>query len=280
MNCDLHTHSICSDGSDTPSQIAEKAARLGLTAVALTDHNTTAGLSEFMLACEKQGIKGVPGVELSTEYKGTEFHILALFLKKEHYAVIEELVSSFQKLKRESNILIVERLRQDGYDVDYDEILRKKPDGRINRFHIADELMKKGYVKSVSEAMDTLLSPKNKYYTPPERLSSLDAIALIKKMGCVAVHAHPFFSADISLLEEFFPLAGEAGLDAIETEYTLYDEETTLLARKTADKYGFLHSGGSDYHGINKPETKLAEGKGNLSIPDEFYYNLLKRINN
>ena len=277
MNCDLHTHSSCSDGSDSPSLLAEKAARLGLTAVALTDHNTTAGLSEFMLACEKQGIKGVPGVELSTEYKGTEFHILALFLKKENYDEIEELVSFFQKLKRESNILIVERLRQDGYDIDYNEILKKKPDGRINRFHIADELMKKGYVESVSETMDNLLSPKGKYYTPPERLAALDAIAHIKKMGCVAVHAHPFYSADISVLEEFFPLAREAGLDAIETEYTLYDRETTLLARKTADKYGFLHSGGSDYHGINKPETKLAVGKGNLLIPDEIYYNLLKK---
>ncbi len=279
MNCDLHTHSDFSDGSDTPAELAKKAAELGLTAVALTDHNTASGLEEFMIACEKHGITGVPGVELSTEHKGTEFHILALFLKPEHYAEIEELVSGFQKLKRQSNILIVDRLRQDGYDIDYKEILRKKPDGRINRFHIANELMQKGYTASVKEAMDTLLSPENKYYTPPERLSSLEAISFIKKLGCVAVHAHPFESADKKILEEFFPLAAEAGLDAIETEYTLYDEKTTLLARRTAEKYGFLRSGGSDYHGINKTETALGSGKGNLSIPDEIYYNLLKKVN-
>ncbi len=280
MSCDLHTHTYYSDGSDSPEELVLKAKRLGLTAVALTDHNTVAGLDEFVKACHKYGVEAVPGVEFSTSYEQSELHILALFLKEEDYGRVTDFVGHYQTLKEKSNIETVERLKKDGYPVEYSRIKKRNPDGRINRFHIADELLEKGYVTSVKEAMETLLSPEGKYYIPPERPDSLEVIRFIKALGSVAVLAHPFVSMQKERLMEFLLSAKASGLDAIETEYPLYDEETTLFARETAEKYGLLKSGGSDYHGINKPDTQLGLGKGRLSVPDSFYRDFLQKTTN
>ncbi|MBR5827051.1 MAG: PHP domain-containing protein [Clostridia bacterium] len=274
MYCDLHTHSTCSDGADTPTVLAEKAAEAGLSAVALTDHNTTRGLDEFLSACEKQGIVGVPGVELSTYYKGTEFHISALFVKKEFYNDIMLKVERFQVLKEKSNIEICERLAADGYDISYSDIKEKYPDSRINRFHIAEKLMETGVVSSVDEAMKGLLSDKNKYYTPPERLQSLEVVSYIKSIGAISVLAHPMIKVDKSIVDEFLSEAVPLGLDAMEVIYTEYDEEKTQEAKRLAEKYGILPSGGSDYHGVSKPGVYLGKGRGNLVIPMDFYRGL------
>ncbi len=258
MFCDLHTHSVFSDGSQTPRQIVEAAARQGLI-VALTDHNSVSGLPEFLAAAEEFGVEAVPGIEFSTDYKGVDTHVVALFVRQEHYAVIRDFVAEGDRLKERSNRDLIGRLQKVGYDLNYAEIVSGTPDGRVNRANIAGELVKKGYVGSVKEAFATLLGEKHGFYVPPKRRGTLDTIAFIRSLGAVAVLAHPLLTFDEETLRQLLPAAVERGLQAMETHYSTYDEATTALACSLAEEYGLLCSGGSDFHGEAKPHIALGQ---------------------
>lgn len=278
MFCDLHTHSIFSDGTCTPEEIIAKAKELELV-VALTDHNTTKGLGRFLAEAERQGVTAVGGVEISTFYGGHELHLLGLFVDKSHYEEIEDLLEEFHYRKEQSNINMVSLLNEAGYDINYEEIKSTNPSRRINRAHIGAELVKKGYLSTVSEAFNTILREGNGFYFPPERLDTLFATRFLKSLGALPVLAHPFLAFNEKELREFLPKAIENGLAGMETEYSEYDEKTTALSRKTAEEFGILKSGGSDYHGNNKPHISLGIGKGNLHVPIEIYEDLLKAHN-
>ena len=275
--CDLHTHSVFSDGTDTPARLIELAAEAGLSAVALCDHNTVAGLPDFLEAAKDSAVEAVPGVEISTDYADKELHILALFVQPQHYADVTALLAEGDRRKEQSNIDLVAALNAAGYALSYEEIKAKTPQGHINRAHIAAEMLELGYVESVQAAFRTLLSPKHGLYHPPKRIDAYDAIRFIKSIGAVAVLAHPFLSMDEQLLRAFLPRAVEAGLDAMEVFYSKYTEETTLLAVKIAEEYGILPSGGSDYHGGNKPDIAIGIGRGELKIPHRWLNGLKKR---
>lgn len=265
--CDLHTHSVYSDGTWTPGQIVAQAERLGLAAVALTDHNTVAGLPEFLEAARGREVEAVPGIEFSTDWQGTELHIVALFIRPEHYAPITHLLEEAQRQKDRSNRELVDKLRELGYELDYDALKAQTPNGQINRAHIGAELTRLGYTESVQDAFRQLLSPKRGYYHPPKRMTAFDCIRFIKSIGCTAVLAHPLLTLSEGALREFLPEAVETGLDAIETRYVTYDAETTALAQRIAGEFGLRESGGSDFHGDNKPGILLGTGKGTLSVP-------------
>jgi len=265
--CDLHTHSVYSDGTFTPAELIAGATEAGLAAIALTDHNTVAGLPSFLAAAEGSGVEAVPGVEFSTDYGDIELHILALFVKPEHYEPITELMDDMLRRKEESNIALVEALNRAGYALDYERIKAKTPNGQINRAHIAAELTALGYTESIQTAFKQLLSPKRGYYQPPKRISSYDAIRFIKELGCVAVLAHPFLNLDEAGLRAFLPEAVEAGLDGMETAYSKYSAETAALAERIAAEFGLKNSGGSDFHGENKPDIAMGVGRGELKIP-------------
>ena len=275
--CDLHTHSVFSDGTDTPARLIELAAEAGLSAVALCDHNTVAGLPDFLEAAKDSSVEAVPGVEISTDYADKELHILALFVQPQHYAAVTALLAEGDRRKEQSNIDLVAALNAAGYALSYEQIKAKTPQGHINRAHIAAEMLELGYVESVQAAFRTLLSPKHGLYHPPKRIDAYDAIRFIKSIGAVAVLAHPFLSMDEQLLRAFLPRAVEAGLDAMEVFYSKYTEETTLLAVKIAEEYGILPSGGSDYHGGNKPDIAIGIGRGELKIPHRWLNGLKKR---
>ena len=275
--CDLHTHSVFSDGTDTPARLIELAAEAGLSAVALCDHNTVAGLPDFLEAAKDSSVEAVPGVEISTDFADKELHILALFVQPQHYAAVTALLAEGDRRKEQSNIDLVAALNAAGYALSYEEIKAKTPQGHINRAHIAAEMLELGYVESVQAAFRTLLSPKHGLYHPPKRIDAYDAICFIKSIGAVAVLAHPFLSMDEQLLRAFLPRAVEAGLDAMEVFYSKYTEETTLLAVKIAEEYGILPSGGSDYHGGNKPDIAIGIGRGELKIPHRWLNGLKKR---
>jgi predicted metal-dependent phosphoesterase TrpH len=275
--CDLHTHSVFSDGTDTPARLIELAAEAGLSAVALCDHNTVAGLPDFLEAAKDSAVEAVPGVEISTDYADKELHILALFVQPQHYAAVTALLAEGDRRKEQSNIDLVAALNAAGYALSYEEIKAKTPQGHINRAHIAAEMLELGYVESVQAAFRTLLSPKHGLYHPPKRIDAYDAIRFIKSIGAVAVLAHPFLSMDENLLRAFLPRAVEAGLDAMEVFYSKYTEETTLLVVKIAEEYGILPSGGSDYHGGNKPDIAISIGRGDLKIPHRWLNGLKKR---
>lgn len=265
-NCDLHTHSYYSDGSLSPAQLIKAAQEAGLSAVVLSDHNTVAGLSEFVAAAEGTGVEAVPGIEFSTEYLGTELHILGLFVLPCNYAPIGQVLEQFLARKEQSNRDLVRRLNQAGVAVDY-EAIRAKAAGRINRAVIAEEMVRLGCCASVKEAFSKWLSVGKGYYVPPLRPDAFETIRFIKSLGCAAVLAHPFLNLEQEQLRVFLPQAKAAGLDAMEVYYSRYDEKTTALAKAIAKEYEILESGGSDYHGTAKLDIALGTGKGDLHIP-------------
>ena len=273
--CDLHAHSTASDGSLTPTQLLQLAVQSGLSAVVLCDHNTVAGLPEFTRAAEGLPIEAVPGVEFSTEYLGTELHILALYIRPEHYAAINAIVEDFKRRKERSNVTLVEALNKAGIDVDYEAI--RAEHSYVNRAHIAEALTSKGYTGSVKEAFKTYLAPEQGYYIPPKRPDAFEIIRFIKSLGAVAVLAHPFLNLDEAGLRAFLPEAVACGLDAMETMYAKYDPQTTALAKSIAAQYGIAESGGSDFHGSAKPDIALGTGRGDLWISLEVLEVLKKR---
>lgn len=272
--CDLHTHSTFSDGSESPELLVSRAITNGIDAVALTDHNTVRGLPSFLCECKRQGIEGVAGVELSCEYDGREVHILALFLDEEYYPRIEALCADMARRKVESNRALIDALRTDGYRIEsFDEIYALSVHGNVNRAHIAESLIRAGYVSSVSEAFSGILSAERGYYVPPRRIDAIAAISLVRQIGAVSVLAHPYLNLTHSQLDSFLPKAKEAGLVGMETYYPEYDTETHALARWTAERYDLYESGGSDYHGQRKKERALSSADG-FYTPYELYETL------
>lgn len=269
--CDLHCHSVFSDGTFTPGEILDLADELKLGAVALTDHNTSRGLKSFVEDAKNHKVIAVPGCEFSTDFLGTELHIVGLFMPNDTWYDIESYVSLMRDRKVGSNHQLIERLNKAGYDITFDEVAASTSADTFNRAHVAAVLMKKGYVESVAMAFKTILSEEAGYYIPAKRLDSLGTVRFIKDCGGAAVLAHPFLNLDENGLKNFLGMAKDYGLDAIETRYSKFDKETTKRAQEIAEEFGILQSGGSDFHGANKPDISLGTGMGDLCVPFEFY---------
>ena len=275
--CDLHTHSTFSDGTLSPTELVALAEELKLGAVALTDHNTVLGLPEFMQAAEGKQVTAVPGVEFSVDYKEQELHILALFVQPKDYAPIMEIAKQMNALKQQSNIDLIEALRRDGYDISYEKIKASMPAGEPNRALIAAELTKLGYTTSRQDAFARLLSAKHGYYHPPKHIDAFELIDFVRSIGAVSVWAHPFLHLKQEQeVREFLPRAIDAGLQGMETMYPLFSPEQTALAQNLAQEFSLLPSGGSDFHGDNKPAISLGSGKGELRVPMTYYETLRK----
>ena len=276
MRCDLHTHSCHSDGSYTPTGLVREASEKNLI-IALTDHNTVTGLSEFLREARRLGVTAIGGTELSTVYNGEEFHLIGLFIDPEHYDEVEQLCAEYHKLKEKSNLDLVNCLCNAGYNIDYSEIKKHNIKGSVNRAHIAAELLKQGYVSSISDAFDRLLCEKNGFYVPPKRLDLTEAVAFVRRIGAVPILAHPLKYIDGDALRLMLPGLIEAGLIGIETMHSSYSDEQIMISKEVAREFSLLESGGSDFHGSIKPGIMLGVGKGNLDIPDSVYRALLAR---
>lgn len=266
--CDLHTHSTCSDGTLTPTELVKLALEKNLAAVALTDHNTVAGLPEFLEAARGTELEAVPGIEFSVDYGDTELHILGLFVKPEHYGPITERVEDMLRRKEQSNIDLVKNLEQAGIFLSYEDIKAATTTGQVNRALIAAEMLRKGYVGSIQEAFSKYLKQSHGYYNPPKRPDAFETIRFIRSLGAVAVWAHPFLNLKTeSAVREFLPEACQAGLQGMEVFYPKFDENQTALALQLVKEFGLQPSGGSDFHGENKPDIQLGSGKGSLFLP-------------
>lgn len=272
--CDLHTHSTYSDGTFTPKQLIEEGERIGLSHLVLSDHNSIDGLDEFFNSAKGKKITPIAGVELSSEYNGGELHILGLFLDAKSYSKINQFTSEYANLKEQSNINLCEKLNANGYEIDYQKLKLSTPKGKVNRAVIAGELLKNGKIDSISSAFSGILSQERGFYIPPKRPSSLKTIQFLSSIGAVPVLAHPFLNLDYYQIKQFLPLAKEVGLKAMETLYSGYSEQTTSLAISLAKEFNLKQSGGSDFHGENKPDIRLGKGRGNLKIPTELVYKL------
>lgn len=263
--CDLHTHSTYSDGTLEPAQLIELAEKAELCAVALCDHNTVKGLPLFLEAAHGSTVEAVPGIEFSTEYKGMELHILGLFVKPEHYETIDGMMNDLLRRKEQSNIDLLQRLKVQGIQLDYRAIKAETPNGNVNRAVIAANMVKCGYCATVKEAFDGWLSPKRGFFVPPKRPDAYEIIRFIKSIGAVAVLAHPFLNLDEAGLREF--LADAEGLDGMEVWYPKFTGAQTELACRIAEEFALIKSGGSDFHGDNKPDIRIGVGRGDLRVP-------------
>ena len=277
MFCDLHTHSVFSDGTFTPAELIDGVLEAELSAIALTDHNTVEGLPDLMRAASGKPIEIVLGSEFSVDYNETELHLLGLFIKPTYFSQISERMKEMMQRKEQSNIHLIDSLSRVGIHLDYDEIKNATPSGKINRAHIASAMMKKGYVQSVAEAFDVYLSKSGGYYKEPKRISVWEMLDFMQSIGAVSVLAHPFLNLSEKELLQFLPAAKEKGLIGMECYYSLNDAPTTDTSLRIANEFGLLPSGGSDFHGLRKPDIKLGVGKGNLKIPFEWYLALKEK---
>ena len=275
--CDLHLHSYYSDGTESPEYLIREAKRLGLSYVALNDHNTVKGLDEFLALAEEQGIKAIPGIEFSVNYLGRELHLLAFGIDKKYFAEIEEKMDEYLRIRERTNREMVEALREGGYLIDYDDVYEKSGNGYINRSHIGKALVEKGYCSAVRDAFATLLSKESPYFRPRRYPDVFEMIEYIEKIGAVSILAHPFLQFDEDGLRAFLTEAKKHGLCGMETVYTEYDEKTTALAREMAAEFALLESGGSDFHGSTKPDVAFGVGFGDLRVPASFAEKIIKR---
>ncbi len=276
--CDLHTHSVFSDGTDTPFEIVKKAKEVGLSAVALTDHNTASGLNDFIRAGKELDFEVIGGVEFSADYIDREVHVVALYVKEEDYSKIVNFFSEFSKRKEESNRNLIKGLNTIGINLSYEKMLLEAPSGKINRANIGAELVKLGYVKNIEEAFETVLSKERGFYVEPKRPTAEETIKFINDIGAVSILAHPLLSFNKEELKSALKTMKQAGLKGIETNYSTFTQEETNFLFSLAKEMFFIESGGSDYHGANKPDIALGVGKGNLSVPYEFLEKIKKTI--
>ncbi len=274
---DLHTHTTASDGSLTPTELVVLAVERGISILALTDHNTVAGLPEFMTAAQGKPLRAIPGAELTCELEGEELHILALDIPRENFSAVTDLMAGRLREIRQSMVDLTRRLQADGYAISYEEVRKAHPDSLINRAHIALAVVKAGYAPDVHTAIQTLLSEASGYYRPAKRLPAPEVISAIRNMGAIPVWAHPFLRFDESRIRRALTQLVPAGLAAMETEYVTYTPEQTAQARALAAEFGIKRGGGSDFHGAPKPKVRLGTGLGNLNIPESIAEQLLRR---
>ena len=261
-------HSTASDGSDEPAALMAMAARSGLSAVALTDHDTVEGLAEARGAADEAGVRLVQGCELSCEVGSANMHLLVYFLD-DGPGPLQDRLSGLQAARADRNRRIVAVLQDHGLDITLDEILAEAGGGSVGRPHVAGVLLHKGYVSSIQEAFDVWLANGRPAYLERERLLPGVAIALAHASGAVAVLAHPTsLGYDGPALEQFVAGLAADGLDGMECEYGRYSPDLRAALRAMADRLGLAVTGGSDYHGRYKPDLALGSGLGDLAVPD------------
>ncbi len=266
---DLHVHSTASDGTYTPSDLIKLAFKSGLSAIAITDHDTIDGLGEAQTAANSYNIEFVPGVELSTEYNGKELHMVGLFIDKTYKPLLTNL-KEFIKKRDERNKKIVSLLQKEGSSITFEKLLNRTG-GTITRAHFADYLIEEGFVKDKKEAFSKYLGDGKRCFVERSLISSQDAIALIKEAGGTAIFAHPgLCKYTDAQLREALSVFKEAGLDGLEAVYSTYNHDDELYFTNIANEYNLLLSGGSDFHGSIKPDISLGIGRGAMSVPYKF----------
>lgn len=273
---DLHTHSTASDGTESPSALMARARGLGLTAIALTDHDTLRGLEEAEQATRKLGLRFIRGCEISTRSDGREHHILGLWIPHRAEA-LETWLDGVRRRRNERNAEMVGRLRALGFDISLEEV-RARASGSVGRPHMAAVLAEKGYAPDVAAAFRDFLGAGGKAYVPKQVPPPEEAVRILASVGATAVLAHPFLGAPpADAVEALTRRLAACGLDAVEAWHTSHSGADTRQCVELARKLDLGLSGGSDYHGTNKPGIQPGTGYGNLRVPVEALEALEKR---
>ncbi|MCI9353978.1 MAG: PHP domain-containing protein [Firmicutes bacterium] len=276
---DLHCHSYFSDGTFSPEEIVIKAKKRGLRAIALTDHDTIDGLETFQQAGQKYHIETITGIEFAAQYnrfRKQEIHIVGLGFSLTAKALTEQM-KKIVEARQIRNEKMIYALNQLGFDISYEQIKQNAGGNIITRAHFANVLVQKNIVKNTKDAFDKYLSTDKPAYVQRQALSPALCIQTIQKSGGVAVLAHPtLYHMDYNEIELLSQELKSYGLNAIETQYSSYSSEQSKKITALADKIGLLYSGGSDFHGKNKPNIDIGVGKNNLHIPYSYWEALKK----
>lgn len=267
---DLHVHSSFSDGTNTPAELVILANRIGLGAFALTDHDTLDGLSEAMTACRMLGSTApllIPGVEISVGYANRDIHVLGLFIDPDN-APLKALLDDSLASRRRRNRQMIARFVDAGIPMTLAELANGDENAIITRAHFAQYLVHHGYAKDTPDAFARYIGNDSPYYIPREYLSPAEAIEGIHGAGGVAILAHPlsYHFTEQQIDDMVFSFARD-GIDGLEAIYGAYSFEEMAQVETLARRYGLMISGGSDYHGDNKPGLMMGIGYGELCVP-------------
>lgn len=277
---DLHIHTSASDGTITPRETVELAGKLGLSAIAITDHDTVAGVNDALIAGEELGVKVIPGIEISAGYDDG-VHILGLFIDPKSVALRPALDWVIRE-REARNERIVNAMVSDGIPISIQELQTANPNAVLGRPHIAQWLMNHGYVSSMVEAFDRYLDKGRVYYRSRKRIPLSDAVSCIRNAGGVAVIAHPLqYGYEKTEMETFIRTCVDEGCRAMECIYSGYGTEQREMLVSMAAEYGLAISGGSDFHGKRKPHIQMGWGiDGEISVPDSVSEGLLRVAKN
>ncbi len=268
---DLHSHTTASDGALSPSELVQKAHSVGITVLAITDHDTVEGLDEARSEAEKLGIRIVPGVEFGIEVGGTEVHMLGYLFDDKDPVLLEKL-GELQNGRLNRGKKMVDKLRALGINITWSQVAEIAGDGSIGRPHVAQALIEGGYASTIDEAFKKYISRGRPAFVERAHLTLEECIDLVHQAGGVAVLAHPTFVKDV---ERVLPRLVEAGLDGIETYYGRYTEETIASIKKLAKKHNLVTTGGSDFHGLDA----LSHAElGSVNVPVECLEKLELRV--
>ena len=275
---DLHTHSTFSDGSLPPAELVGRARQARVIALALTDHDGMLGIDAFLAACTATGIRGVPGVEISVEFKPGTLHMLGYFLNHKAPAV-EAALAKLRGSRVDRNRVILEKLNRLGCGLAWEDVAKFAAEDVVGRPHFALALIEKGVVKDKAEAFGRLLGKGKPAYTDRFRLNVAESIGMIRQAGGVPVLAHPFtLGYERRRLREFVAELAAQGLQGIEAYYSEHNPDQQKLYLSIAAECGLAVSGGSDFHGSINPDIHLGTGFGQLAVPDSLVDLLYARI--
>jgi 3',5'-nucleoside bisphosphate phosphatase len=275
---DLHVHSTVSDGTDPPEVIPDLAAAAGCSAVALTDHDSVAGLGVARRRASQVGVELIGGCEVSCAFSGVGTHVLVYFIDQEEGALHDELAGLREDRVRRNHRL-AERLAELGVPITYEEaVAAASSEEGLGRHHFAELLVAKGAAESIPDAFDRWLAQDRPAFIPKARVPPIQISRAAREVGAVCVLAHPLA---LNLSAHELDLAvGElaaAGFSGIEAHYASYRPEQRRVLAKLASQHDLVATGGSDYHGTVKPGLSVGTGRGDLKVPDEVLESLAAR---
>ncbi|MDR1399742.1 MAG: PHP domain-containing protein [Treponema sp.] len=267
---DLHTHSTASDGSLSPTALVHAAAEQDITVLALTDHDTLAGVSEAEQAAKQKDIRFIPGIEIEISWEPGEFHLLGLDVSKPSPAFTETITELAQK-RQARNLAIIERMQEAGITVQYEDILTLSGGHSVGRPHFASFLVNQHIVKNHEQAFEKYLAKGKPFYVPREGLDFQRALTLIKESGGITVLAHPMslyvsWGKLPSLIRNF----QEQGLDGIEAWHPAATPRVCKRLEELGRLLNMYITAGSDFHGANRPDRKLGITSGGRNISEAF----------
>ena len=274
---DLHVHSTRSDGTYTPTELVNYAIEKGLSAFALTDHDTIDGIDEAVAAAKDKPVTVIPGIEYSTEYLGRDVHIVGLFIDYKAPAFVEYL-TRFKQSRIDRNHKLCKNLQGAGIDITYEALIQMFPDAVITRAHYAKFLLSKGYVTSLKDAFARYVGDHTPYFVHREKVTPEEVIQLTLKAGGVPVLAHPtLYHLGREQLDILVSTLKSKGLVGMECVYSTFSPAEEREMKALAAKYELLPSGGSDFHGGNKPGLDLGTGYGKLYVDEDIMIKLRSR---